>query len=204
MNTSFFWHWFTANEKRLRKIHNLPESEGNQLLYWFFQHLNYYSPKIGYRIIIPTQTRELPTLDFFSYGDPEVRMLIIQLIETAPEFPDWIIKASITSLAKEDPDYFEKEYCLNGLCCKPSYIRFWVELIDPDTDRFILGIHLDTPANNIDPDLVHETVVAILKDILGDEKYNHHIEDIVIHDQIPHDEDILELNELKLYLEDYK
>ena len=131
-------------------------------------------------------------------------MLIIQLIETAPEFPDWIIKASITSLAEEDPDYFEKEYCLNGLCCKPSYISFWVALIDPDTDRFILGIYLETPTNNIDPDLVHETVVAILKDILGDKKYNHHIEDIVIHDQIPDDEDILELNELKLYLEDYK
>lgn len=199
-----FWSWFLANEHILRNIHSLSEKGREELLYWFAKHLEYYSPNIGYRLIIPPENQDLPTLAFSTCGDPEVRALILHLMETAPKFKDWIITASITSLADQDPDYFEKEYCLNGLCCKPSHIKFWTLLIDPETDQFILGIHLDIPTNNIDPELVHEIVAIILKDSLGDENYEHHIEDIIIHDQLPDDEEILPLKELKLYLEGYK
>ncbi len=203
MKTQPFWSWFLANEKILRNIHSLSEKGREELLYWFSKHLDYYSPKIGYRFIIPHLSQEPPTLSFSTSGDPELRILIVQLLETAPKLPHWIITASITSLADQDPNYFEKEYCLNSLCCKPSQIKFWTLLIDPETDQFILAIHLHISTNNIDPDLVYETVVAILIDTLGDEKYNHHIEDIIIHNQLPVDEEILELKELKLYLEGY-
>lgn len=108
----------------------------------------------------------------------------------------------MTSLKDHDAYYFQKEYCLNRFCCKPSDLTFWCISIDSDTDQFILGIHLYIPTKDIDSDLVHETAIAILKDTLGDEKYNHHIEDIIIHNEIPDDEEILELKELKLYLED--
>ena len=166
--------------------------------------MDYYSPKIGYRFIIPPLSQEPPTLSFSTSGDPKLRILIVQLLETAPKLPHWIITASITSLADQDPNYFEKEYCLNGLCCKPSHIKFWTLLIDPETDQFILGIHLDIPTNNIDPELVHEIVAIILNDTLGDESFERHIEDFIILDQLPDDEEILELKDLKLYLEGYK
>lgn len=199
-----FWLWFLTNEHILRNIHTLSEKGREELLYWFSKHLDYYSPNISFRIIIPPIDQDLPTLSFGASAEPEVRVLLVKLLETAPKLPNWIITASITSLADLDPNYFEKEYCLNGFCCKPSHIKFWALLNDPITDQFIFGIHLDIPTNDKDPDLVYETVVIILKDTLGDEKYERHIEDIIIQNQLPDDEEIRELKELKLYLEGYK
>ena len=199
---TLFWPWFLANEKKLRAINTLPESNRKELLYSFSEHLKYYNPNIGYRIIIPPQNRELPTLAFSTSRDPEVRALVLNLMETAPKLKDWIITASINSLADQNPDYFEKEYCLNGICCKPSNIKFWGLSIDPNTGQFILGIIFDFPINNLDPILLYEIVVIMLIDTLGEESYDRYIEDIIIHSEIPEDEDLFELQELKLYLED--
>ncbi len=204
MNTHHpFWSWFTANEKKLRTIHILSESEGNQLLYWFHQHLRYYSSKIGFQLIISTSSKKLSTLSFSTCGDYEVRQLILNLMEAAPKFPHWIISATLTSLADEDPDFFEKEYCLNGICCKPSNIKFWCHLIDPDTDQFVLGIILDFPIDDMDPELLYEIVGIILTDTLGEEQYEQYIEAFIIHSELPEDEELLELKNLKIYLEGY-
>lgn len=197
-----FWSWFTANEKKLRAINRLPENDRHELLYWFSQHLHYYCPKIGHRVIIPHENQGLPTIAFSSSRDPEVRALILNLMETAPKFKDWIITASITSLSDQDPDYFESEYCLNGICCKPSDIKFWAQLADPDTHQFILGIILDFPIDKLDPIRLYEIVEIILNDTLGEERYDRHIEDFIIHPQIPENEDLFNLQDLKQYLED--
>src|SRR5690606_16131941 len=98
MKTQPFWHWFTANEKTLRNIHSLSKKGKEELLYWFSKQLDYYSPNIGYRFIIPPLGKELPTLSFSTNGDPELRIRIVQLLENAPKLPNWIITASISSL----------------------------------------------------------------------------------------------------------
>jgi len=204
MNSTHFWSWFTANEKQLRSINTLSESKKFELLYWFSQHMKYYNPQIGYRLIIPPLEYQKPAhLSFASYGDPEIRAIVLNLMEIAPKSKDWTISATLTSLANEDPDYFEKEYCLNGICCKPSDIKFWCHLIDPDTDQFVLGIILDFPIDKFDPDLLHEVVAIIITDILGEEKYEQFIEAFIIHSELPEDEELLELKELKIYLEGY-
>lgn len=201
MNAHHFWQWFLANETILRNIHSLSDKGREELLYWFSKHLEYYSPKIGYRFIIPPENQDLPTLAFSTCGDPEVGALILHLMESAPKNKDWIITAYITSLADQDPDYFEKEYCLNGICLKPSNIKFLALLIDPDTDQFILGIILDFPINKYDSDLLREIVGIILNDTLGEERFKHYIEDFIIKSQIPQDEELFELKDLKLFLE---
>ena len=198
-----FWSWFTANEKRLSSINTLTESEKDQLLNWFSQHLKYYSSKIGHRLIIPPEIGEPAHLAFATNGCPKDRVLVVKLMEAAPKFPHWIISATLTSLADEDPDYFEKEYCLNGICCKPSDIKFWCHLIDPDTDQFVLGIILDFPIDDMDPELLYEVVGTILTDTLGEEQYEQYIEAFIIHSELPEDEELLELKELKIYLEGY-
>lgn len=82
MNT--FWSWFTANENKLRSIHNLSDCERTELLFWLSQHLKYYSPKIGHRLIVDPEGKEPPTLSFSICGDPEVRGLILNLMAEAP------------------------------------------------------------------------------------------------------------------------
>lgn len=203
MNTPPFWSWFLTNEKKLRTIHTLPENEGNQLLYWFYQHLQYYNSNIGFQLIIPTTSKELPTLSFLTYGDFEDRQPILTLIESAPKLKGWVIKASLSSLEDQYSDYFQKEYCLNGICCKPSNIKLWGLSIDPKTDLFILGIFLDFSTDKYDSDLLREVVAIILTDTLGEERFEKHIEDFCIYSKLPEDEELFELNELKQYLEDY-
>lgn len=110
MKTPSFWPWFLANEKKLRKIHTLPENEGNQLLYWFYQHLRSYNPKIGFQLVIPTNSKGKPTLSFSACDDDEVRQLIYDLIEAAPNIPNWIISTTIITLSKEDWEYFGNEF----------------------------------------------------------------------------------------------
>lgn len=200
MKTSNFWHWFTANENKLRTIHDLTDSERTELQFWLSQHLKYYSPKIGHRLIIPPNGIEKPTLSFSICGDPEVRSLILSLMAEAPTYKNWIIAASLTSLA-DDPDYFDNEYCLNGITLKPSNIKFWGESIDVKKKQFILGIILDFPIDNIDPDLLRQIVRIVLIDTLGESTYNRYIEDFIVHLKIPEDEEIFELYELKMYLE---
>lgn len=201
MKTNLFWSWFLANEKKLRTIHTLPESEGNQLLYWFYQHLRYYSPKIGFQLIIPTSSKKLSTLSFSTCGDYEVRQLILNLIEAAPRTPNWIISATISTLSEEDSEYFENEFGLNKINCNTSNIKFWRQHIDPITNKLILGIILNFPTTKIDPEIVHSTVVEVIKENLGKNIYNLHIEEIHIHSEIPQDEKLFELRELKLFLE---
>lgn len=203
MNTHPFWSWFTANETKLRAINTLPENDRHKLLCPFSKHLHNYSPKIGYRVIISPENQGVPTIAFSSSRKPEVRALILNLMETAPRFKDWIITASITSLADQDPNYFENEYCLNGICCKPSHIKFWALLIDPDTDQFVLGIILDFPIDDLDPELLYEIAAIILTDTLGEERFEKYIEDFIIHSATPDDEEVFELHELRQYLEDY-
>ena len=133
-----------------------------------------------------------------------MRQLILNLIEAAPKFPNWIISATISTLSEEESEYFENEFRLNKISCNVSNLKFWHQLIDPLTNKITLGIIPNFPTAKINPEIVHETVVGILKDFLGEVLYNRHIEDIIIHNQIPDDEEILELKELKLYLEGYK
>ncbi|HLW31225.1 MAG TPA: hypothetical protein VKX40_03110 [Aequorivita sp.] len=201
MNTTPFWSWFQANEKKLRTIHTLPESEGNQLLYWFHQHLRYYSSKIGFQLIIATSSKKPSTLSFSTCGDYEVRQLILNLIESAPKFPNWIISAHISTLTDEEYEYFENEFRLNKINFNASSIEFWPQHIDPITNKAILGIILNFPTPQIDPKIVHQTVVEILKDTLGEKNYERYIADIIIHSDIPEDEALFELSELKQYLE---
>ena len=118
----------------------------------------------------------------------------------APKYENWIIAASLTSLA-DDPDYFDNEYCLNGNTLKPSNIKFWGESIDVKKKQFFLGIILDFPIDNIDPDLLRQIVCIVLIDTLGESMYNRFIEDFIVHLKIPEDEEIFELYELKMYLE---
>src|SRR5690554_4856318 len=127
MNTPPFWNWFQANEKKLRTIHTLPESEGNQLLYWFYQHLRYYSPKIGFQLIISTSSKKLSTLSFSSCGDYEVRQLILNLIEAAPKFPNWIISATISTLSEEESEYLENEFNINKASFITSNLKSWIQ-----------------------------------------------------------------------------
>lgn len=175
--------------------------EKSDLLYAFVHHLQYYNPKIGYRLILASESEGIPTLAFSSRRDPDLRPVIIHLMETAPKLKDWIITASKTSLAEQYPDYFDKEYCLYGICCKPSDIRFWGLCIDSDTKESILGIVLDFPIDKLDPIRLYEVVAIILMDTLGEESYDRHIEDFIVHSQIPDDEDLFELSNLKMYLE---
>ncbi len=201
MKSSNFWHWFTANEKSLRSINDLSECECTELLFWLSQHLKYYSPKIGHRLIIPPEGQEPPTLSFSTNGDPEARGLILKLMADAPNYQDWIIAASLNSLANEDPDYFEKEYCFEGICCKPSNIKFWGEFIDVEKVKFILGIIFDFHIDNIEPNFLRQIVGIVLIDTLGELIYDRYIEDFIIHSEIPEDEEIFELYDLKMYLE---
>src|SRR5690554_2462089 len=204
MNTHHpFWSWFTANEKTLRKVHSLSDHEREELLYWFSQHLKYYSTTIGHRLIIPFEVGEPARLSFATYGRPKGRVMVLKLMEAAPKLPYWIISASIPSMSDQDPDYFEKEYCLNGICLKPSGIKFWGMFLDPDTDQFILGICLDFPIHKFDPDLLHEVVAIIITDTLGEEKFERLIEAFFIQTELPKGEELLELKDLKIYLEGY-
>jgi hypothetical protein len=99
--------------KKLRTIHIISESEGNQLLYWFHQHLRYYSPKIGFQLIISTRVKKPSTFSFSTCGDYEVGQLILNLIEAAPKFPNWIISTNIKTLSEEESEYLENEFNLN-------------------------------------------------------------------------------------------
>jgi len=180
-----FWSWFLANEKTLRNIHSLSDKGREELFYWFSKHLEYYSPHIGYRLIIPPENQDLPTLAFSTCGDPQIRAMVLNLMEIAPKLKDWTISATLTSLVNEDPDFFEKEYCLNGICCKPSNIKFWCHLIDPDTDQFILGIILDFPIDDMDLELLYEIVAIILTDTLGEGKFERFIEDFFFKPNFP-------------------
>ena len=197
-----FWSWFTANENKLRSIHNLSDCERTDLLFWLSQHLKYYSPKIGHRLIIPPEGQEPATLSFSICGDPEVRGLILNLMAEAPRYENWIISASLSSLATEDPDYFEKEYCLEGICCRPSHIKFWGEVAEVNTKQFHLGIVLNFPITHMEPTILKQIVSIILTDTLGESLYHRHIKGFTIHPQIPEDEELFELYELKLYLEE--
>lgn len=201
MNTQIFWHWFCRNEKKLRTIHILSENEGNQLLYWFHQHLRYYSSKIGFQLIISTSSKKLSTLSFSSCGDYEVRQLILNLIEAAPKFPNWIISATISTLSEEDSEYFENEFRLNKISRNVSNLKFWRQHIDPITNKLILGIILNFPTTKIAPEIIHSTVVEVLKQNLGEGHNERYIEEIIIHSENPKDEKLFELQELKLFLE---
>ena len=130
-----------------------------------------------------------------------MRQLILNLIEAAPKTPNWIISATISTLSEEESEYFENEFRLNQISCNASSIKFWRQHIDPITNKLILGIILNFPTTKIAPEIVHSTVVEVLKQNLGENIYNHHIEDIIIHSEIPEDEEIFELNDLPLYLE---
>ncbi len=202
MNTQPFWSWFQANEKKLRTIHTLSESEGNQLLYWFHQHLRYYSPKIGFQLIISTSSKKLSTLSFSTCGDYEVRQLILNLIEAAPKTHNWIITATISTLSEEESEYFENEFRLNKFSCNVSNLKFWRQLTDPLTNKITLGIVPSFPTFKIDHEILHSTVAGILKETLGEERYEHYIEDFIIQSEIPENEELFELKDLKLYLED--
>lgn len=202
MNTQVFWHWFSSNEKKLRTIHIISESEGNQLLYWFHQHLRYYSPKIGFQLIISTRVKKPSTLSFSTCGDYEVRQLILNLIEVAPKFPNWIISTNIKTLSEEESEYLENEFNLNYSSIT-SNIKSWIQLIDPSTNKFILGIIMDFPIDKFDPDLLHEVVGFIITDTLGKENFERFIEAFIIHSEPPEDEVLLELKDLIIYLEGY-
>lgn len=197
-----FWSWFTANETKLRSLHKLPDSERTDLLFWLSQHLKYYSPKIGHRLTISSNIQEPSTLSFSICGEPEVRGLILTLMAEAPKYKNWIISASLNSLAGEDPDYFEKEYCLDGICCRPSQIKFWGEVAEVNSKQFLLGIIFTFPITHLDLDILKQIVVIILSDTLGEALYNRHIKGLTIYSEISDDEDIIDLYELKLYLEE--
>jgi|SRR5690554_203210 len=199
MNTQIFWSWFTANEKKLRTIHTIPESEGNQLLYWFHQHLRYYSPKIGFQLIISTSSKKLSTLSFSSCGDYEAHQIILNLIQSAQKIPNWIISTTIETLSEDDSEYLENEININKARIT-SNLKSWIQHIDPVTNKFILEIVLNFPTAKTGPEIVHQTVVRILKEILGDYIYNHQIENIIIHSAIPKDKELFELKDLRLYL----
>ena len=200
MNTNIFWLWFRTNEKKLRSIHTLPESEGEQLLYWFYQHLRYYNSKIGFQIVIATSQKKQPTLSFSTWGDYKVRQLILNLIESAPKISNWIISTTIETLSDEDSEYLENEFNLNNSSFIASSLRSWIQRIDPGTNKFILGIILNFATANIHPEIVKLAVIGILKDTLGELLYDRYIEDFIIHSQIPEDEEVFELCELKPYL----
>ena len=201
MKTPSFWLWFMANEKTLKKLHSLSEKKREELMYWFSTHLDYFNPQIGYRLMIPPNSQELPTLAFTTNGDLEARKHILHLMETAPKTKDWIISATITSLAEEDPNYYEKEYCIEGVCCRQSNIKFWGELIDLNTKQLVLGIIFNFPIKEVQPDLLRQIISIVLIDTLGEQLYDRYIKDFIIYTQIPEDEDLFELYELKMYLE---
>ncbi len=204
MKTNLFWSWFLANEKKLRSIHTLPESECNQLLFWFYQHLRCYSADIGFQILIKTSSKKRRTLTFSTSSDSEVHQIILNLIQSAPEIPNWIISTTIETLSEDDSEYLENEFNINKASFITSNIKSWIQHIDPVTNKFIVGIILNFQTANINPEIAHLTVVRILKETLGDYIYNHYIENIIIHNQLPNDKEVLELKELKIYLEEYK
>ncbi|QAA80806.1 hypothetical protein EI546_03265 [Aequorivita sp. H23M31] len=131
-----------------------------------------------------------------------MRQLILNLIESAPKFPNWIISATISTLSEEDSEYFENEFRINKINFNASTIEIWPQHIDPITNKATLGIVLNFPTPQIDPKIVHQTVVEILKDTLREKHYERYIADIIIHSDIPKDEALFELSELKQYLED--
>ncbi len=204
MNTNLFWSWFLANEKKLRFIHKLPEIEGQQLLFWFYQHLRCYSADIGFEILITTSSKKRRTLTFSTGGDSEAHQIILNLIESAPKIPNWIISTTIETLSEDDSEYLENEFNINKASFITSNIKAWIQHIDPVTNKFIVGVVLNFPTANITPELTLQTVIRILKEILGDYIYNHHIENIIIHNLIPNDKEVFVLKDLKLYLEGYK
>ncbi|WP_271393761.1 hypothetical protein [Aequorivita sinensis] len=99
MKTSSFWLWFMANEKTLRGINHLNKRKRNKLIYWLSKHLEYYNPKIGFRLIVPYENQGTPSIAFSAGKNLEVRPHILHLMETAPITKNWIISASLTSLA---------------------------------------------------------------------------------------------------------
>src|SRR5690554_4695236 len=203
MKTPSFWLWFIANEKALRGINHLNKRKRSKLIYWFSKHLGYYNPKIGFRLIVPLENQGTPSIAFSAGENIELRPDILHLMKTAPHTKKWIITASLTSLADNDPDYFEKGNYINGIYLKPSNIKFWGLSIHPDTRQFFLGIVLDLPIAKKDENLLYEAVESILIDTLGEERYYHYIEDFCIYSELPEDEDLLSLKDLKQYLEGY-
>src|SRR5690554_5778491 len=164
MKTPSFWLWFMANEKTLRGINHLNKRKRSKLIYWLSKHLEYYNPKIGFRLIVPYENQGTPSIAFSAGKNLEVRPHILHLMETAPITKNWIISASLTSLADNDPDNFEKANYINGIYLKPSNIRFWVLSISPNTYQFTLGIVLDFPITKKNQKLLYETVEATLID----------------------------------------
>ncbi|QAA80856.1 hypothetical protein EI546_03535 [Aequorivita sp. H23M31] len=130
-----------------------------------------------------------------------MRQLILSLIESALKFPNWIISTIIETLSEDDSEYLENEFNINKASFITSNIKSWIEHIDPVTNKFMLGIVLNFPTAKTGREIVHQTVVRILKETLGDYIYNHQIENIIIHNQLPNDKEVLELKELKLFLE---
>ncbi|WP_310992082.1 hypothetical protein [Aequorivita marina] len=94
MKTPAFWRWFTANKNKLKQIHTLPKREQEELLYWLNKHLDYHNPRIKPQLHISADNDGPPSLTFAVYSDHEIRAAMLQLLETAPPYKDWIISAS--------------------------------------------------------------------------------------------------------------
>src|SRR5690554_7731519 len=81
MKTPSFWLWFMANEKTLRGINHLNKRKRNKLIYWLSKHLEYYNPKIGFRLIVPYENQGTPSIAFSAGKNLEVRPHILHLAE---------------------------------------------------------------------------------------------------------------------------
>jgi len=201
MKTPPFWRWFSANEKRLRAINTISEREKSEIQHWLSVHLKYYCSKIGHRLTIPSNPDNPARFDFSFSNEPHVRARILKLLETAPDLPNWHFSAKINALIEEYPDYYEEEYCIEGVCCKPSNLKFWVASIDEKTEKLILGITPNFPIDTIDPDALHQVVNTILIDTIGEFLYKRFILKFNIHSHSPQEVKLLGGYELNLYLE---
>ena len=77
----------------------------------------------------------------------------------------------------------------------------WREVAEVNSKQFLLGIVLNFPITHIEPILLKAIVAIILTDTLGESLYHRHIKGFNIQTQIPEDQEIFELYDLKMYLE---
>lgn len=201
-NAIIFWNWFKENQKHLQNFKDL--SINDNLLSNLKMNLDNYCPNLGYILYGSSANNNKCQLIISTLGNKTLTLKAAYLISVAPKLPKWKFTASIKPIHDLDKiiDGNDPLYEFKNLKIKISDLMFLPNNYCPKSEFFDITVYLKDYWKH-PPQLLHQAVTTMLKDLLGEHLADSKINRLSI-EQLPRNSNyLIPAYDMEFYFESF-
>lgn len=206
MTAKEFWNDFENYEQNLRVYLDLqPNVKDHSAYNYICAQLDSYCP--GIDPVLTSRSKDEDdryTLVITCNGDKDLFLYINNLVDEAPEIPEWDIKAFIQPKYNEGREIIDTPYIFDSFSITPKDIFFTVIAWENTKNLFDILFLLPLNLSDVDDDKLKQAFFIILQELWGERFVADRINTLSFISHITSEHEFFELELLKECLESFK